>query len=134
LSRNRLRRGLSSAPAPRREGHWAFSTIYRFQGTGDGELPTSPLARDDSSGALYGTTFGDRTPPNGNVFRLAPPAEGGADGTLIDASTPLVVANGLVFGITRDGGSSAACGSHQAASGLACSQKMTQNQKVSANS
>jgi hypothetical protein len=108
-------------------GHWAFATIYRFQGAGDGELPTSPLARDDGSGALYGTTFGDRIVPNGNVFRLAPPAaggadawtfeniyifRGGADGTLIDASTSLVVANGLVFGITRDGGSSAGCGSH----------------------
>jgi hypothetical protein len=37
---------------------------------------------------------------------------GGADGTLIDASTPLIVAGGHVFGITPDGGSSSACGSH----------------------
>lgn len=104
---------------------WAFSTIYTFQGGIDGASPTSPLAFDPHSGALYGSTFGDSAVPAGNIFRLTPPADpaakwtfeniyvfkGGADGRIVGASTPLVVARGRVFGITHDGGSSAACGS-----------------------
>jgi len=103
---------------------WAFATIYTFQGGSDGESPTAPLALDPHTGSLYGSTFGDSSVPAGNVFRLTPPAgtgtkwsfeniyvfKGGADGRIVGASWPLIVAHGRVFGITRDGGSSAACG------------------------
>jgi uncharacterized protein YceK len=101
---------------------WTFTTLYSFTGGADGSFPNYGLAQD-AAGALFGFTYGGGTCATkacGTVFRLTPPAAGhtawteltlhdfagGKDGTA-PYSTPLVMADGTVYGTTTAGGVSA---------------------------
>jgi hypothetical protein len=117
-------------PAPDKTG-WQFSAIYAFDGAADGYFPIAGLAID-RSGALYGVAaFGGLSTADctnagtcGLVFRLTPPGSGqtawtksalyqftgGLDGA-VPAGTPLLAANGRIYGTTLAGGyrDNAAC-------------------------
>jgi len=57
-------------------GHWQFSTIYVFQGGGEGSYPTAGLVLDDK-GDLFGTLEGGGTEGGwGVVFKLRPGSGG----------------------------------------------------------
>jgi hypothetical protein len=110
----------SLTPPASGRGNWTLNVLYNFQGTvGDGGIPQSPLTMD-ASGALYGFTA-DRS--EGVVFRLTPPGARGStgwtfkalytfqnqgDGNLLGVYSPLVFANGALYGVAQGG--SSACG------------------------
>ena len=75
-------------------GVWKDTVIYSFTGLGDGTNPTSDLARDASTGALYGTAGGGGPNQQGVAFMLTPPTSG--------TSWPFAVVYG--FGATRSDG------------------------------
>jgi len=58
-------------------GAWQFSILHVFSGGADGAIPISTVIMD-SAGALYGVTTSAGPKGGGTVFRLAPPAGGGA--------------------------------------------------------
>jgi hypothetical protein len=104
------------APADDGSGGFVFQKLYDFQGGLDGESPSAPLAIGPD-GSLYGYSTGGSP---GTVFRLVPPgAPGGAwtfqilrivsgAANLLFVSSPLVVADGAVYGIASGG--DPACG------------------------
>jgi uncharacterized repeat protein (TIGR03803 family) len=104
-------------------GSWTETVLYNFQGGKDGRNPTSSPMTFDSNGNLYGVTGlggGSGCPQSlrvgcGVLFKLTPPAEGGASwtekvlhrfakktGTYPDGS--LLYLNGSLYGTTADGG------------------------------
>jgi hypothetical protein len=99
------------APANDGSGGFAFSKLYDFQGGLDGESPSAPLALGPS-GELYGYTTGGSP---GTIWRLSPPAMPGlpwtfdilrvisGDANLLFVSSPLVYADGGLYGIASGG-------------------------------
>src|ERR1700682_5400206 len=95
-----------SAPAQ------TLTTIYSFSGGTDGGHPYAGLLQD-SSGNLYGTTYGDGLAYFGTAFRLDPNVQqtildnfaGGQDGKLVYAGL-LRDSSGNLYGTTGAGGAS----------------------------
>ena len=91
-----------------------FRTLYAFAGGSDGLSPTAVLTA--VGGVLYGTTYSGGASGLGTVFTVDPST--GAEtvvysfGKRGDGYSPeggVVVANGLLYGVTRAGGA-ASCG------------------------
>jgi uncharacterized repeat protein (TIGR03803 family) len=80
---------------------WSYTSIWTFSGL-DGSTPYASLVRD-KSGNLYGTTADGGTGGSGTIFKLSPPAIGGAwtESTLFDFDTSngQFPAGNLVFGM-----------------------------------
>jgi uncharacterized repeat protein (TIGR03803 family) len=105
--------------APKTDGSWKETIIYRFKGGKDGYLPFAGLIVD-GAGNLYGTTpSGGAAPVSaGIVFKLAPPAPGETrwketvlhsfTGVQPDGSTPMAAltfdSGGALYGTTYYGG------------------------------
>jgi uncharacterized repeat protein (TIGR03803 family) len=106
-------------------GPWTESVIYSFTGGADGEEPEASLIFD-SSGSLYGTTFGGGVTGGqcgcGTVFELTPPSGGSGlwtentlytftDGT--DGAEPranlISDSTGALYGTTTAGGTQTEC-------------------------
>ena len=105
------------------DGSWTYSPLYKFTGGKDGALPFSPLAFD-SSGNLYGTTYGgggkgcSDSNGCGVVFELTPKPNGGwtqsvlhrftggKDGAHPDTGNLVLDGPGNVYGSTFEGGAS----------------------------
>jgi uncharacterized repeat protein (TIGR03803 family) len=91
------------------------TVLYAFTGGNDGEVPRAGLIRD-SSGYLYGTTFGGGTKGGGTVFKVDPH---GTETVLHSfTSTPdgfqplaglVMDASGNLFGTTSLGGVAVCC-------------------------
>jgi len=97
-------------------GSYTETVLYSFTGGADGSVPYSALI-SDAAGNLYGTTTGDISAGNGNIFMLSPSATtpwpitvlynfaGGTDG-----SRPLAALvadpSGNLYGTTFQGGAS----------------------------
>ncbi len=69
-------------PPSKVQSNWAETTLYSFQGGADGKNPASAVV-EDSTGALYGTTYSGGTGTVcmggqgcGTAFELTPPAAG----------------------------------------------------------
>lgn len=62
-------------------GTWSEKVLYRFQGGNDGANPYGILSFD-TSGNLYGTTYGGGTAGYGTVYQLVPSAGGWTKTTL----------------------------------------------------
>ncbi|MGH6850219.1 MAG: choice-of-anchor tandem repeat GloVer-containing protein [Methylocella sp.] len=83
-----------------------FTVLHTFTGGSDGKLPEGALLAD-SSGNLYGATYGGGTSNRGTVFKLTPGGTetvlhtftGGSDGLIADSS-------GNLYGTTIFGGAS----------------------------
>ncbi len=94
--------------------HWSESVIYTFSGP-DGANPTASLIYDQANNVYYGTTMGFLV-GYGNVFKLTPPADGGAWSESVltsfvsgtgDGQTPissLIQYEGALYSITYYGG------------------------------
>jgi len=104
-----------------------YKVIHNFGGTGDGELPTGPVAVGNG-GVLYGTTQYGGSGPScvygyqgcGTVYSLTPPESpgeawtetvlynftGGADGGVVGAGLT-AGDNGVLYGATSLGGDAA---------------------------
>jgi uncharacterized repeat protein (TIGR03803 family) len=88
----------------------AFTSLYKFGGSGDGQNPTSPLIRDEQ-GNLYGTTENGGAKGGGTVYKLTPSGRetilynftGGADGAMPEGSLVRDGAGNL-YGTTIAGG------------------------------
>ena len=91
--------------------NWTYTVLYSFTGPGPG--PQANLTMD-SSGNLYGTTFGDGTPGLGSVFKLTHSGgnwsyttlhnfTGGSDGYAPYGSV-ILDRNANVYGTTTEGG------------------------------
>jgi uncharacterized repeat protein (TIGR03803 family) len=84
---------------PARSGMpWAETVLHSFTGQPDGNGPWGPLIFLDTSGALYGTTLAGGPWDQGMVFKLMPPAGGGAPWTktvLYSFGNPAVPSDGL---------------------------------------
>lgn len=88
---------------------WTLSTIHPFSGSGG---PQNATLVADSSGNMYGTTYGDGANNHGNVFELTAQGQyvdlydftGGSDGSS-PLSTIAIDANGNLYGTTDFGGS-----------------------------
>ena len=112
-------------PPTKQGGAWTENVIYTFAGGADGAFPQSGVVLDQN-GNLYGTTseggISQYTPCGGGcgtVFELSPPAQPGGPWThtvlyafqgSYDGQRPGEVAfgpNGLLYGITSDGGTPA---------------------------
>ena len=101
------------SPPQTRDGAWTESSLYDFQGSGDGAFPLPGLAFD-ATGDLYGASLG---PGYGysNIFELSPSQGGGwtesvlynfsviRDGYL-PATGPILGRNGHLYGTTEEGG------------------------------
>ena len=102
--------------SPSGDGRWAISTLYTFQGGGDGAGPTTGVIFD-SSGNLYGTAEGGgvcNPGCNGGAFKLTPGQGGswtettlysflgGADGYYLSALVFDTAGN--LYGTTTYGG------------------------------
>jgi len=108
--------GAALLPAPS-AGQTRFNTLYRFQGSPDGEAPQGLVA--GPNGALYGTTAYGGDSGYGTVFQLEPPAAPGGAWTETvlyrftnqnsDGANPFaslaVGAHGALYGMTEGGGS-----------------------------
>ena len=113
--------------APNGDGTYTESTLYRFQGGGDGVNPEGALILDPR-GNLYGSTvFGGVASCYGNVgcgtvFELHPNTDGswtekilhrfagGRDGAFMDAGLTFDT-NGNLYGVTTSGGGTGCTGS-----------------------
>jgi uncharacterized repeat protein (TIGR03803 family) len=97
-------------------GSWNKTTLYSFAGGNDGAGPVGTLALS-STGALYGTTFGNSNNSDfGNVFELDPPSQGGVQWTekvlynfgIADGHNPTgdlaLDSSGRLYGTTLSGG------------------------------
>jgi len=104
---------------------WTENILYSFLGGADGSVPTANVIFD-RVGNLYGTTqhggeggcASDTFAGCGTVFKLAPPATNGGNWTemtlhrfdptttdgLLPSSGLLLWKNGVLFGVTPDGG------------------------------
>lgn len=88
----------------------AFTSLYKFGGSGDGQNPTSPLIRDEQ-GNLYGTTENGGAKGGGTVYKLTQSGRetilynftGGADGAMPEGSLVRDGAGNL-YGTTIAGG------------------------------
>jgi uncharacterized repeat protein (TIGR03803 family) len=101
--------------APTQGGVWTEKVLYSFKGGNDGAYPAGGLVLN-SSGVLYGTTYGGGTTGLGAVFQLAPAAGGvwtettlysflgATDGAYPIADLTLNSA-GILYGTTSQGGS-----------------------------
>jgi len=101
---------------PAGHGGWTATTIYRFNGGGDGLYPYAGVIAD-AAGNLYGTTAGDGQTYLGTVYKLTPPQQGGNwTKTTLYAFTggqdgsgpyaPLIIGQGGgLYSTTRAGGS-----------------------------
>ena len=99
--------------------NWRYHLIYALSGKQDQGGPVT-VPSFDSYGNLYGTTWQDGAYGLGNVFKLEPSDtgwqytdlhdfQGGTDGAL-PVSTPIVDANGNIYGTaSRGGGVNLAC-------------------------
>jgi uncharacterized repeat protein (TIGR03803 family) len=67
-------------PPAEEKNLWTLTTLYSFTGGNDGGSTVARLIFD-SSGALYGTTAQGGASDRGTVFKLTPPAVGGAQWT-----------------------------------------------------
>jgi uncharacterized repeat protein (TIGR03803 family) len=87
-------------------GRWTLTTLYKFQGKGDGSNPVGDLVLN-ADGALVGATAGFNSYPE-TVFKLSPPAAGASawtETTLIDyyaysnaaSGTGLTASNGKIL-------------------------------------
>lgn len=104
-----------------------FQVLHAFKGGADGKFPEAGLVRDDQSGSLYGTTFGQLQEnlgkhcskscgSNGSVFVISPAAakapsftysslyqfKGGDDGAF--PAGEMAVEGSALFGTTEYGG------------------------------
>jgi hypothetical protein len=97
-------------------GAWTEVVLYQFQGGNDGLNPEAGLTAN-AAGDLFGTTGGPDFFPNGTVFELQPPGQGGGSWTetvLHDfgigndgyspAGPPVIDAAGALVGGTAGGG------------------------------
>ena len=91
-------------------GTWTETVLHSFTGMGiglnfDGSHPDSELLANPSGG-FYGTAVGTSSTVSGTVFTTSPQATvslfGGFDGS---GAASLISYNGIVYGITQDGGS-----------------------------
>ncbi|MGD0135478.1 MAG: choice-of-anchor tandem repeat GloVer-containing protein [Bryobacteraceae bacterium] len=112
-----------SALAPR-GGAQTLTTLYAFNGyvnSGEGVDPTAPLVIG-ADGVLFGTTASGGISNNGTVFALSPPwtpgdpwketqihlFTGGSDG--FEPTALLLGLDGLLYGVTAEGGSGCTTG------------------------
>ncbi|MEJ0045043.1 MAG: choice-of-anchor tandem repeat GloVer-containing protein [Rhodospirillales bacterium] len=115
----------SLAPPARVKGHYKETVLYSFTGADDGAYPRGGVALDAAGNvytvAQYGgnAAFGNGA---GTVIKLAPPAQAGAAWTETTlhtfdglagggqpGSTPVVGADGTVYGTTDLGGNTTVC-------------------------
>ena len=96
-------------------GSWNYSVLYAFTG---GSGPDESLTMD-AAGNIYGTTWGDGTNFFGNVFKLAPSANGwvytdlydftgGSDGAN-PVSNVVIDTQGNLYGTASNGGDNSRC-------------------------
>jgi len=98
-----------------KRGKWTEHTRLAFDGN-DGEYPRSGLTQD-SSGALYGTTYKGGADGSGTVFEITGPDQdtvlysftGGSDGQNPLGDLVVDKTTGTIYGTTRSGGV-AGCG------------------------
>ena len=105
-------------PPPAAGGAWTKTTLYDFEGNGDGDYPNGALIFD-TLGNVYGTTGGNGT-NNGEgstIFELMPPSTVGGAWTKVtlwnfngtDGNAPkgklVMDAAGNLYGTTNQGGS-----------------------------
>jgi uncharacterized repeat protein (TIGR03803 family) len=105
----------SMTPPAAAGGVWTENLIYSFSVLANGTFPTATVVAADSAGVLGFTEEGGNA-FLGTVFALTPPSEAGGQWTetdLYDFSSPatgeyptaLIVANGVIYGTTGQGGS-----------------------------
>jgi uncharacterized repeat protein (TIGR03803 family) len=105
--------------APNSEGSWTESVLYAFNGTTDGQSPTSGVVMD-GAGNLYGTTQsgGDPTCNCGTLWGVSPSASGWSETTLqaftggADGSSPsqvLLDSDENLFGDALEGTVTSSC-------------------------
>jgi uncharacterized repeat protein (TIGR03803 family) len=95
---------------------WAENILYSFGAqSGDGGEPAANVIFG-TAGNIFGTTSAGIAGNSGTVFELTPPASSGADwtetvlhsfGETGDGATPssgLIIKNGVLYGVTQDGG------------------------------
>jgi uncharacterized repeat protein (TIGR03803 family) len=97
--------------------HYFETVLHRFQGSSDGAQPKSGLV-EDSTGALYGTTWQGGSSNDGTVFKLEPSGSGYQENVIYafrggydgqgPASSLTVDSAGNVYGTTPTGGKHAA--------------------------
>jgi uncharacterized repeat protein (TIGR03803 family) len=100
--------------APSKAGVWTEKVLYSFAGGSDGAYPAAGLTLN-SSGVLYGTTYGGGAPGFGTVFELIPSQTAGWSEKVIhtflggtDGMNPLanlsLSSTGTLYGTTYQGG------------------------------
>ncbi len=97
------------------QNSWTLSTLFAFNGSSDGYLPTGTLIMD-KSGNIYGTTVNGGTANDGIAYELSPPVGGGVPwtekvlasfgaGNGVDPYAGLVLDSaGNLYGTTANGG------------------------------
>jgi uncharacterized repeat protein (TIGR03803 family) len=107
--------------APRSNGKWIESVLYRFQDGADGSEPRGGVVFD-SKGNLYGTATGGGTVGGGTIFRLRPGGgswsftslydfTGAPDGSYPSGNLTLDK-TGNLYGTTQQSGTGQACGNY----------------------
>ncbi len=101
------------------QGTWEETVLYTFTGSGDGWWPLSPVVFD-SSGNLYGETWGGGGHNDGIIFKLTPDGQGswteskpyvfpGGAGGSGPQSNLLFGPFGTIYGMTDNSGDASGC-------------------------
>lgn len=86
---------------PSGEGQWAETILYTFMGGNDGGAPLGLVF--DTSGNLYGTTYGGGTYDCGTVFELVPSGSGWTKSTIYNFNPGVGDGCHSFAGLTFDG-------------------------------
>jgi uncharacterized repeat protein (TIGR03803 family) len=107
--------------APRSNGKWIESILYRFQDRKDGSEPRGGVVLD-LKGRLYGTATGGGAAGGGTIFQLQPSGrswsftslygfKGAPDGSYPSGNL-IFDGSGNLYGITQQSGNGRACGNY----------------------
>ncbi len=97
---------------------WKFTVLHAFGDSQDADAPYASLVLDESTGALYGTTYWGGASYEGTVFKLAPSRDGWKENVLhsfgggADGAYPYAALHrartGVLYGTTTLGGANSA--------------------------
>jgi uncharacterized repeat protein (TIGR03803 family) len=94
------------------------TTLYTFMGGSDGANPGGLI--EDSSGTLFGTTYGGGASGDGTIFELSPNGQGGWTETVLYSFTNGADGGGLQPGIALDQQNHTIYGSTVSGGDLSC--------------